>query len=208
MAKTEFHSEVRGLIRERANNRCEICGMTKYNMQIHHRRPRGMGGDGRATTNVVSNGLLLCAQCHRMVERERATAYDQGWLVHQSVEPWTVPVRRFDGWWLLRDSPPWLDPGWVGGQGEPVQVVDGRVGQPGALGVTSSPGGDGAPLQPEDVGHLVERQPTSSLLVDDAVDVTLDEPVGLSGEQPQQPDPVEGVRGGEDGVQQFPEQGA
>ena len=106
MAKrTGFPTRVRNLINKRAQHRCEICGIRKRDMQIHHRKPRGMGGTSDERVNEPSNGLLLCASCHGFVESSRGDAYRMGWLVRGEGLPPLVPARRWDGWkWLARDG--------------------------------------------------------------------------------------------------------
>lgn len=90
MLKT-FSQQTRKLIRKRANNRCERC--TAYaGVEIHHRRPRAMGGSRDPLTNSPANGVLLCAWCHRWVESHRTDAMNDGWLLHQGHDPTLVPV--------------------------------------------------------------------------------------------------------------------
>lgn len=102
--RTGFEPLVRSLIYDRSGGRCERCNLWTSDTQIHHRRPRGMGGTLRADTNSASAGVLLCGQCHWMVESYRAQAFDDGWLVRQSHSPITVPVLRRGFWVLLDDA--------------------------------------------------------------------------------------------------------
>lgn len=101
---TGFSAEVKAIIFDRADGRCEICGAAFSDMQYHHRRPRGMGGTRRADTNTASAGLYLCGQDHRTVEAYRMQALDNGWLVKQSQFPTDVPVLRRGVFVLLRDN--------------------------------------------------------------------------------------------------------
>lgn len=82
---------------ERANGRCEVCGlpiaMDRWpGYSRHHRLPRGRGGHNR-----LSNLLLLCGTgttgCHGLIESQRALAYGNGWLVHTGDEPTEIPVE-------------------------------------------------------------------------------------------------------------------
>jgi len=41
---TGFPKKVRAIIEARAKGICERCQFTNVGLQIHHRRPRGMGG--------------------------------------------------------------------------------------------------------------------------------------------------------------------
>ena len=98
-----FTPEARAAIVARANGRCEICGISLLLMayEIHHRRPRGMGGSKRASTRNAANGLMLHTACHLTAEKYRSVSYEHGWLVRQAFEPSGVPVKMHDGWWLL-----------------------------------------------------------------------------------------------------------
>ena len=63
---------------------------------IHHREPRGRGGAGKRRTwvNLAANGVCLCTGCHDWVEKHRAEAVEQGWLVSaiRTLRPVDVPV--------------------------------------------------------------------------------------------------------------------
>lgn len=104
MKQTGFPLSVRCTIIERAQGLCERCGEAKRGMQVHHRRPRGMGGSRREDTNRAANGLYLDAECHSYVESHRSVALSQGWLIPQSVEPWRVPVKWRGRWVRLCDD--------------------------------------------------------------------------------------------------------
>lgn len=91
----------------RAGARCEICGhdlTDDVDFSIHHRQPRGMGGNP-AETNTPDRLLLLCGSgtsgCHGMVESQRALAYANGWLVRRPTDPADVPVDLWHGRYLL-----------------------------------------------------------------------------------------------------------
>lgn len=98
---TGFSSQVRAVIIVRADRWCERCGGER-GFEIHHRRPRGMGGTRRPETNQPSAGLLLCGKCHRRIESHRLEALEHGWLVPQHRDPRDVPV-------LYRGTPVFLD---------------------------------------------------------------------------------------------------
>ena len=103
MAKlsSAFSKLVRSIIDERARGCCELCGMPVESPQYHHRRPRGIGGTKRVETGQAQNALLLHQKCHTRVESNRLEAYESGWLVAQSADPGDVPVRLWDGWFVL-----------------------------------------------------------------------------------------------------------
>jgi 5-methylcytosine-specific restriction protein A len=94
VSSTGFPLKVRVLIIERAQGMCERCGEAKPGMQVHHRRPRGMGGSRREDTNRASNGLYLCADCHAWVESYRTEARLHGLLLTQSEYPPDRFVQR------------------------------------------------------------------------------------------------------------------
>lgn len=77
---------------ERSAWSCERCGCAVgpkrgADHHIHHRRPRAAGGSKRPDTNLPSNLLLLCPDCHLRIESRRAEAVDAGWLVPQIGDP-------------------------------------------------------------------------------------------------------------------------
>lgn len=72
--------------------------------QIHHRRARGMGGTRREDANDLANLVHLCAFCHAYIESRREWAIENGWLVRQSGDPGSVPVRVGRSWFILSDK--------------------------------------------------------------------------------------------------------
>ena len=48
-------------IRNRANNRCEICGRDEVTMNAHHIIPR----ENREFRHNLMNGICLCPKCHK-----------------------------------------------------------------------------------------------------------------------------------------------
>ena len=101
----KFSTRTRDIIRKRSNGRCELCGMPlNIYGQIHHRRPRGMGGTKRMDSASAANGLYVHQKCHEKIESNRAHALEMGWLMHQTDDPVQVPVRLWLGWRLLRDD--------------------------------------------------------------------------------------------------------
>lgn len=102
MKQTGFPAGVRTAVRARADGYCERCGL-KRGTETHHRRPRGAGGSKRDDTNVASNALLLCHDCHEDIESERTHAINQGWLVTQNHCPAGIPVYYRGDWVYLDD---------------------------------------------------------------------------------------------------------
>lgn len=97
--RTGFTKKVRDLVEERAGWWCERCGFVEW-QQIHHRRPRGMGGSHRDDDNP-SAALAVCVTCHADIETHRAEAREWGFLVPQHRNPAEVPVLRRGSWVLL-----------------------------------------------------------------------------------------------------------
>lgn len=100
---TGFPKAVRAAVLARAAGWCERCGAAEP-VEVHHRRPRGMGGSKAADTNSAANALALCGECHRVVESDRDDATQFGWLIRQGVQPASVPVLRRGQWCRLTDS--------------------------------------------------------------------------------------------------------
>ncbi len=100
-----FPESVRQTVYQRANYCCERCGIYAQGGSVHHRRPRGMGGDKRAATSTAANALLLCGSgttgCHGWVESNREEAYARGLLVRRHDDPAAVPVELLYGTFLL-----------------------------------------------------------------------------------------------------------
>lgn len=46
-------------------NRCESCGWDEARCDVHHRKPKSLGG-----LHTISNAVVLCPNCHR-IEHER-----------------------------------------------------------------------------------------------------------------------------------------
>lgn len=98
-------------VAQRDAGRCVRCGRPGTN--VHHRRPRGMGGRAdRAEANRPSLLLTVCGSgtdgCHGWIESNRAEALAAGLLLptNGDADPRTVPVRSRlspTGWWALTD---------------------------------------------------------------------------------------------------------
>lgn len=55
------HAWAKAVIRAKGNA-CEICRWDKARCDVHHRVPKGRGGH-----HTVSNGVVVCPNCHRMI---------------------------------------------------------------------------------------------------------------------------------------------
>ena len=100
-----FSEKTRGQIRLRSRGWCELCGLPlREAAQIHHRRPRGMGGTRSTETQSPANGLWVHFKCHEKIERYREESLKNGWLVPQGQPPHRTPVLTAWGWRLLDDQ--------------------------------------------------------------------------------------------------------
>ena len=100
----KFTDEVRNAIRKRAKDRCEMCGTVASYHQVHHRRPRGMGGSKDPASGTAANGLWVHPSCHTKIESNREQAYEKGYLVRQGQDPAKVPVKIGRFWYLLDEN--------------------------------------------------------------------------------------------------------
>ncbi len=91
------------IVQARACDMCERCASPEP-CQVHHRRPRGMGGTRRPRTNMPSNLLFLCAKCHREVELNRTVSLEQGWLVRHEHDPAERHVWIAGHGWTVLDN--------------------------------------------------------------------------------------------------------
>lgn len=147
VAGAAFSDRVRRIIEQRSLGRCEVCGLNRSGMQIHHRRPRGMGGTVDGWVGDSPNGLMICQGCHRMVEDRRHWAYTKGLLVRHGWHSVDVPVMLASGWSLLRPSPPYKmripERHWVA-----IEERDAHLWEPMFLGVLVDEPGEGEVAEP------------------------------------------------------------
>lgn len=91
------------LVRERAGGLCERCGFHEA-QQVHHRKPRGMGGTRDASINLPSNLFFVCFPCHADIESNRMAAVVKGWLMSRWETPGHKPIFYRGTWRLLDDG--------------------------------------------------------------------------------------------------------
>lgn len=115
---TGFSPAVREIIRARASRTHTyghgagaVCEALAYCQgaaaeQHHHRRPRAAGGSRRADTNLASNAIFVCRNCHDFIERNRVMARENGWLISNfsSRSPAEIPCMYRGKWSLLSDA--------------------------------------------------------------------------------------------------------
>lgn len=94
----------RDLVLERDGG-CVVCGTGPYGLQIHHRKPRRLGGSSDPAINAPSNLTSACEDHHAWIESHRAKALGLGLLLHDKADPAEVPVlHHLYGWVLLHDD--------------------------------------------------------------------------------------------------------
>jgi 5-methylcytosine-specific restriction protein A len=108
MPKMRMPNETVRLVKDRAQNRCEMCGTAdSLRWSFHHRIPRGMGGSRDQRLNLPSNIVLLCGSgtegCHGHIESHRETAREDGLLLRRIDDPAEVPIKLCHGTVLLDD---------------------------------------------------------------------------------------------------------
>lgn len=84
----------------------KCAGCARAVTDVHHARPRGMGGTSNRDVGAPFNGVALCRRCHGLAESRRDRARLLGWITptaDPTVPYWTVTL----GWctWTM------LDPG-------------------------------------------------------------------------------------------------
>jgi 5-methylcytosine-specific restriction protein A len=94
---------------ERSGRLCESCdiaigGPRGLYWQVHHRRPRAMGGTRWEGSNLASNLLILCTSCHSDIESRRVHAMAIGRLVSNASDPAVVAVLVAQHWMYLGDD--------------------------------------------------------------------------------------------------------
>lgn len=99
----------RAAVLERSQFRCERCGVRKMQgLHMSHRIPRGSGGAKGARGKPhsrLSNVNALCSKCHlSFVEANPTLAYDEGWKVRRGTDPMSVPIRMWEGWFIIDDT--------------------------------------------------------------------------------------------------------
>lgn len=115
MTRGAFSAATKRKVVDRQDGGCWICFRVVVDTldyspiaahEYHHRLPRRSGGRFGEMARVCAspaNCLLLCAQCHRDVERFRSFGVRWGYIVAEGHLPTTQPVyepHRLT-WWLL-----------------------------------------------------------------------------------------------------------
>jgi len=62
---------------------------------VHHRRPRQMGGTSDDSINYgMANLVSLCRTCHNWIHAHPSESYRLGWLVHSWQSPEDIPIKQ------------------------------------------------------------------------------------------------------------------
>lgn len=106
-ASQRAFADAKVLVWERDQGRCvaQLAGCEGRGWDFHHRLPRGMGGASRdEEAHSASRLIVVCRNCHRIAESDRAAAEESGLLVRHGVLGCKdVPLRYRGRWTLLGD---------------------------------------------------------------------------------------------------------
>lgn len=101
-------AEKRELLWLRCGGRCEVSGLSLgvSSFDVHHRRPRGMGGSSRWDTELLSNLLAVRPEVHSggplsVHGVRRGWMVDRGFLVPQGFVAGVWPLWLFGECWVL-----------------------------------------------------------------------------------------------------------
>jgi hypothetical protein len=87
--------DARLAVEKRDHQMCVMCG--HKGADWHHRRTRSVVDDHQ---HCACNGILLCRRDHQWAHSHPESARAIGVVVSRyTVEPFTVPVLSYDGWW-------------------------------------------------------------------------------------------------------------
>lgn len=117
-------AELAQFVLERAEWRCDRCGISIVGRQFsrQHRRARSAGGRRDGYLHTAANLVVLCGSatspgCHNLVEnRERAQAYAEGFAIRgEAQDPAEVPILRHGVEWVIPGEDGWLPAEPIGG---------------------------------------------------------------------------------------------
>lgn len=79
-------------VRRRDGSTCWRCRKQGDGLDVHHRKPKQMGGAGTATEFGLANLVSLCRDCHSWVHANPSEAMLTGLLLSQSSTPEREPI--------------------------------------------------------------------------------------------------------------------
>jgi hypothetical protein len=74
----------RQIVQGRAFGRCERCLTATLCGDLHHRRPKGLGGSKAADRHDVGNLVYVCRSCHAWCHGNPTDAAETGFIVPRS----------------------------------------------------------------------------------------------------------------------------
>jgi hypothetical protein len=97
------------ILRQRSGGLCEVglqCGGRALGVDPAHREGKGSGGTDKAWSNLASNLLWACRDCHDFIDQKQpARAERLGLKVRAGVaRPWEIPVLHKRYRWVLLDN--------------------------------------------------------------------------------------------------------
>jgi hypothetical protein len=93
--------KIRKIVHERSGGVCEFVNCQRIATDLHHRKPRRMGGRAGKAINQPANLMHVCRVDHDWLEEHRADAYETGWLLREHEDAEAVPVALSAGMFLL-----------------------------------------------------------------------------------------------------------
>lgn len=89
----------RQIVQGRAMGQCERCLAYTLDGDLHHRRPKGLGGSKLPDRHDVANLVYLCRPCHSWAHGNPAAATAAGFLVPRSsgIHFAAVPITSLVG---------------------------------------------------------------------------------------------------------------
>ncbi|MFI7642431.1 HNH endonuclease [Nonomuraea sp. NPDC049400] len=99
---------VKELLKARSGGLCEVglvCGGKALGVDPAHREGKKSGGTSKAWSNLASNLLWSCRDCHDFIDQKQPKAAEKlGLKVREGVaRPWEIPVLHKRLGWVLLD---------------------------------------------------------------------------------------------------------
>lgn len=75
------------VVRDRDRSKCQKCFQAGSRLDVHHRKPKQMGGSDSLTEFGLANLISLCRDCHSWVHQHPEAATMMGLLLRQGDDP-------------------------------------------------------------------------------------------------------------------------
>jgi 5-methylcytosine-specific restriction protein A len=96
--------KIRRLVLARDGEKCLRCLAPA--VDVHHRRPKGMGGTGNKYIALgMANLVSLCRDCHTEIHTQPELGYRTGFLLHSWEDPAEIPLVIKPGTFLVKLTP-------------------------------------------------------------------------------------------------------